>query len=102
MLNSKQYIQCPNCGAEYLIAEIFMSQDILGHPKNINKDSSGKIIYYNGQEPETTEKYCCDYCNKSFEVEIRMQTSSQLDELDFDEEYTSTIYKKCGLFMNEE
>ena len=39
-------IICPNCGAEYLPAEIFLPDSFLGRPGVVDKDSSGKIIYY--------------------------------------------------------
>ena len=41
-------ITCPNCGAEYLPAEVYIPDSFLGKPKTVDKDSSGKIIYFSG------------------------------------------------------
>ena len=61
-------IKCPTCGYEYLPAEIFMPNEFLGKPKNIVKDSYGKIVGYEGIKMNDTEIYKCDSCNSSFEV----------------------------------
>lgn len=61
-------IKCPTCGYEYLPAEIFLPNEFLGKPKNIIKNSDGKIVGYEGIKMNDTETYKCDNCLSSFEV----------------------------------
>ncbi len=61
-------IKCPTCGYEYLPAEIYMPNEFLGKPKNIMKDSSGKIMGFDGIKMNDTESYKCDNCDTMFEV----------------------------------
>lgn len=61
-------IACPICGWEYLPAEIFLPNEFLGKPKDIVKDSYGKIIGYSGSSMNDSETYKCDNCNSTFEV----------------------------------
>ena len=37
-------IACPNCGYEYLPAELFVSTRAFGNPGEIYRDDNGKII----------------------------------------------------------
>ena len=95
-------ITCPCCGAEYLPAEIFLPNSFLGKPKIIDKDSSGKLIYYNGSNMNLVEYYTCDYCNKTFRVDAKIQFNTTFNSnVDFDEEY-STPLKKKRLFLLED
>lgn len=95
-------IICPNCGAEYLPAEIFLPDSFLGRPGVVDKDSSGKIIYYNGSNMNLRESYTCDYCNKTFKINGKIQFNTTYDSnIDFDEEYTTPLKKK-GLFLMED
>ena len=61
-------IKCPTCGREYLPAEIFLPNEFLGKPKDIVKDSYGKIVGYSGNSMNDTETYRCDKCDTTFEV----------------------------------
>lgn len=61
-------IKCPECGYEYLPAEIYLPNDFLGKPKNIMKDSNGKILGFDGIKMNDTETYKCDNCDTLFEV----------------------------------
>lgn len=102
MKDNKNLIICPNCGAEYLPAEIFLPDSFLGRPKTINKNSNGEIIYYNGETMSLKEKYICDYCNKMFKVSAKIQFNTTINPAtDFDEDY-STPLKKKGLFLIED
>lgn len=95
-------VTCPCCGAEYLPAEIFLPDSFLGKPNVIDKDSSGKLIYYNGSNMNLKESYTCDYCNKTFRINAKIQFNTTFNSnADFDEEY-STPLKKKGLFLMED
>lgn len=96
-------ITCPNCGAEYLPAEVYIPDSFLGKPKTVDKDSSGKIIYFSGNNMNLLESYCCDYCGKEFKVTCKLNFIADYNsDLDFDEEYSTQISKKRGLFLLEE
>ena len=100
--NKSNIIICPNCGAEYLPAEIFLPDSFLGKPETINKNSRGEIIYYSGESMSLEEKYVCDYCNKTFKVNGKIQFNAIINkDVDFDEDY-STPLKKKGLFLTED
>ena len=93
---------CPCCGAEYLPAEIFLPDSLLGKPTLIDKDSSGKLIYYSGSNMNLKEAYTCDYCNKTFRINAKIQFNTTFNSnVDFDKEY-STPLKKKGLFLMED
>lgn len=96
-------IQCPNCGAEYLPAEIYLPNSFVGTPKTIDKDSSGKIIYFSGNNMNLIENYCCDYCKKDFKIVCKLNFFAEYNPaLDFDEEYSTHIRKRQSLFLLEE
>ena len=100
--NKSNIIICPNCGAEYLPAEIFLPDSFLGKPETINKNSRGEIIYYSGESMSLKEKYICDYCNKTFKVNGKIQFNAIINkDVDFDEDYSRPLKKK-GLFLTED
>ncbi len=89
-------IKCAHCGAQYLPAEIFMPGAFLGRPDDLVKDSFGKILYEDyreGEEPDMTEQYICDYCNKPFIIEatILYKTMEEAPEKDFSTQYVSLL-----------
>ena len=86
-------IRCPHCGAQYLPSEIYMPGAFLGRPDDLVKDSLGKIIYEDGDEPDMIEHYTCDYCNKPFVVEATITYKSLLEEpeRDFQSQYVSLL-----------
>ena len=89
-------IKCAHCGAQYLPAEIFMPGAFLGRPDDLVKDSFGKILYEDyreGEEPDMTEQYICDYCNKPFIIEatISYKTMEEAPEKDFSTQYVSLL-----------
>ena len=57
-------IKCPDCGAEYLPAEIFYPDEFFGKPNSIEKDVYGKLLFFNGNDMNLTETYRCDYCGE--------------------------------------
>ena len=86
-------IICPHCGAEYIIEEIFMGDDVIG-TRMTTKDENGKIIYIDGDAPELSADYVCDYCNTKFTAKLNVEVASVEKFVDdFDEEYTVEIHK---------
>lgn len=65
----KVIIKCPHCGCEYLPAEIYLPNSLLGHPSNIIKDHDGQILGFDGTDMCLTETYTCDKCNTTFNVD---------------------------------
>lgn len=61
-------IICPECGAEYLPAEIFYPKEFFGNPHSITKDRSGKIQFFSGINMNLSETYICDYCKTKLNV----------------------------------
>ena len=90
-IEREHLIKCPHCGAEYLPAEIFVS-DLLGEPTNILKDEKGHIDYYSGTDMSFEEEYECDYCNHRFRVIGKVNFVVEPIEI-FMEEYESTIFE---------
>ena len=90
-------IKCPHCGAEYLPGEIYMPGALIGQPTDVVKDSLGKILYEDyepaNREPNMTEQFICDYCNKPFIVEatVTYKTRAEEPEKDFSTQYVSLL-----------
>ena len=87
-------ITCPYCKAEYTLDESYIGKYITGHSKDIIKDPTGKIIATTWtEEPDITESFKCDYCNKEFEVELEIKAvSKEIDDmLDFSKGTVSLI-----------
>ena len=95
MLDSKKdtIIKCPYCGWEYLPAEIFYPQYILGKPKDIEKTVNGIIVDYYGHSPELEETYKCDNCLNVFKTKIGLSfmvdRAYESDEL---EDFAQPLY----------
>lgn len=67
MSKKNKYIVCPNCGAEYLVSEIFVPEALVG--KEVAKrDVDGHIVEVEGKESCLQESYVCDYCDNAFLV----------------------------------
>ena len=93
-----EIIECPRCGAQYLPAEIFYPKEFLGNPKNIYRNSDGRLIDYDGNSMNLSETYCCDNCGNRFKVTAKVHLSvEEIIEDVFDEEYTCQI--DASLFM---
>ena len=85
-------ISCPECGAEYLPAEIFLPFNYFNKPFFIRKDENGKIINQLDGEINLQETYTCDHCNKTFTVDSKIIFSTKLAETeDFSEDFTVKI-----------
>ncbi len=82
-------IECPNCGYEYLPAELFIPNAVFGNPGDIQRDESGKIIDFTGTSLDTKEVYTCDKCGKTFTIDAKMNFKVDIDQtLDFDSDYS--------------
>ena len=91
-------IICPNCGAEYLPAEIFYPDSLVGEPKDIEKDMQGKILYFGGTTINPEEEYICDYCKRKMTVFANISFNTNVS--DFKEHVTK--FNKPTLFMEED
>lgn len=86
-------IKCPYCGYEYTPSEIYYPNEFLGKPKNIYRDIDGKIEKID-KEPNLSETYTCDSCDKTFKVSASVNfVTEKLEELNFDEDYVSPLYR---------
>lgn len=86
-------IKCPHCGAEYLVEEIFMGEDVIGTRMPI-KDEDGKILHIDGDEPTYSAEYICDKCDTKFIAKLNISVDSVTEIKDtWDEEYTVEIHK---------
>lgn len=92
----RQVIKCPYCGYEFLPGEVLYPESIIGQPRNIIRDATGKIIYeeYKDDEaPAAEETYICDECGREFviEIETKYKTRAQDETIDFTSDSTSLI-----------
>lgn len=95
-------IKCPYCGCEYLPAEIYVPNGLVGHPKYIEKDINGKILNSYGKMFDPIEYYTCDKCNTKFKVKADVKFMTYIDhKTDFNENFKMSI-KKQNLFLNED
>lgn len=95
--NMKKFltIKCPKCGREYLLEEIYSPYGLFGRPKNIVKDTDGKIISFEGDTIDTEETFTCEKCECTFDVELRITADTKVNvEQDFSEDYSVPIYKE--------
>lgn len=94
-------ITCPNCGKEYLPAEIFIPKAFFGIPDVIRRDSEGKIIDFLGSDMDLKESYCCDNCSKPFKVSATVSFDAVEDTLnDFSTPYITKISSRFELAEN--
>lgn len=90
-------IRCPHCSAEYLPGEVYMPGSLIGQPDEVVRDAFGKIIYedYSTEkyEPDMTEHFVCEYCEKPFIVEatVTYKAKEELPENDFTTKYVSLL-----------
>ena len=89
-------IRCPYCGAEYHPSEIFMPEDLTGHPRNVIKDPLGKIMFVEWEEdgePALVQKFTCDECGRTFIVEaaVTYKTTLVPEEEDFSTDSASLL-----------
>lgn len=92
-------IKCPNCGAEYLPAEIYSPNYFLGKPSNIAKHN-GKIVSFYGETMDLKETYTCDDCDTKFTVRASVLFNTSIEE-DFEQDYRVN-FAKAQFVMDEE
>ena len=93
-------IKCPHCDAEYLPAEIYLPNSLLGKPYDIEKEGmSGKIKDFFGNTMDLEESFICDRCNQPFRVNARIQFYTE--GIDFRKEYVTKLQKQ-SLFLDED
>jgi hypothetical protein len=87
-------IKCSKCGYEYLPAEIFFPDVLLGKPKDIIRDEDGVIEFFNGDSMNLHEEFECENCNTTFDVDATISFSTRYNsKINFDEKHETTIYK---------
>ena len=87
-----EIIECPCCKYEYLPAEIFVPRAYFGKPENIERDSNGKLLSYEGTSVDLFETYFCDNCNTEFRVVSKLQLTTELTfPGSFNEEYVTKL-----------
>ena len=97
---SKKYnvIYCPNCGAEYLPAEIYLPNEFLGKPSHIEKNFEGKIIDFCDNTMNLCETYICDKCDTKFKISARVNFKTEaMPNESFNKDYVTEIPKKITL-----
>lgn len=90
-MGKKTTIKCPNCGCEYLPAELFYPKTFFGEPTDIVKDETGAILGYSGADMNTSETYLCDKCNKSFSIEATVAFKTSIIEDVFEDDAFSDL-----------
>jgi rubredoxin len=83
-------IKCPNCGYEYLPAEIYYPDSLLGKPSDITRTPEGKIDFYTGSTMDLTETFECPHCGCYFSVSGDINFNTNIISLTDNDE---TVYK---------
>lgn len=91
-------IKCPNCGTEYLPAEIYVPNAFFGKPSNIAKHN-GKVVSFYGDSMDLRESYTCDTCDTKFTVRASVLFNTSVEE-DFEQGYTAN-FEKSQFIMDE-
>lgn len=93
-------IKCPNCGREYLPAEIYVPFAFFGKPKMIVRDIDQSILDYMGSGLDVKERYICDSCNTTFDVVANISFKTYVNEkYNFAKDYSTKI--KPSITMTE-
>lgn len=80
-------VECPICGYEYALGEIFIPKYAIGVPKKVIRDGNGKIVTINGQPIDTKEYYICDRCGTNILVSLDIRVNVTYEE----DEYTTKL-----------
>ena len=84
-------INCPYCKKEYHPSEIFVPRAFFGKAFNINRNELNQITEFTGTDMDTNETFCCDECNKMFNISTKISFTTIINEIDFDTEYERKI-----------
>ena len=96
-------IKCPYCGCEYLPGEIYVPNELVGQPVDIERTADHRIQFAFGKKQDLNETYTCDACNRTFKVKCNMSfETSYCDELNFDDDFTAPLYGTDRLTLKEE
>ena len=99
----EKILKCPVCGEEYLPGEIFYPKYIIGNPKNIIKNDSGKIEYWEDEDLVNTESYICDKCNTALKFNVNIDYSVEVDnKYNFNEESSTKLFNNERIELKEE
>lgn len=97
--NSNTIIECPNCKAQYLPQEIFLS--LFNSKCKYIRDTDTNQISFIDNPMDCYESYVCDFCGKPFNVQAKISFSSSIDsKFDFTESY-KTKFTTSKLFLDE-
>jgi len=90
------YIECPNCGKEYALGEIFIPNALVGQPKFISRDITNKITDC-VDNSDNTETYICD-CGCQFDITATISVKVKAhNKIDFNSDYITKIEPKLEL-----
>lgn len=97
-MKSQELIYCPYCGYEYVPAEIFIPNEVFGHPTFIRRTDKGHIETIAGKKMDLEETYKCDNCDTTFKVKMNINFTSQIDTVnDFKHNYTTKLKSNISL-----
>ncbi len=95
-------IVCPICGQEYKPAEIYIPNEFFGKPKEIIKNTSGKVDFLIGSDMNLDEYYICDNCFTPLKIHANLTFNVVANtDKNFNEDYVSS-YKKIKKLKLEE
>lgn len=92
-------IDCPKCGMQYHISEIYVPQSLVGNPVFIDKDEEGKITKVVGNDSDFNETYRCDKCNTLFDIHCEVKFNSAV--VPNSKEHMTHLFKSEELFPEE-
>lgn len=91
-------ISCPKCGKQYLPAEIFIPNCVFGKPDLILRNTENEIVDMTGITPDKDETYCCDNCNTTFRISLKMKFTATIDDsIDFSDEYADSMKSRFSV-----
>lgn len=95
-------IHCPYCDWEYLPGEIFIPDNLIGQPKDIERTIEGKIDTYLGKIADTEETFVCEHCANKFKVKANISFITEKDsKYNFEEDFVSLKFPTDRLTLFE-
>ena len=98
-----EYIICPNCGREYLPAEIYYPKHFFGNPQDIERLNNGRIEHFDGKSMDLEETYQCDACDCKFKVTAKVSfKAAEISKYDTSKAYVTPLFEeKLTLFEGD-